>query len=103
MRGVRRVFRLSFLRASDVDRDVDEEIAFHLALRAARLQADGLSKEAAAHLAQQRFGNVREIRDECRRESLSLARTERIMLWFDEVQRDIHFAMRSLVRAKGFA
>jgi hypothetical protein len=42
----RRVFRLDVGR-EHVGRDVDEEIAFHLAMRAERLRRQGLDRDAA--------------------------------------------------------
>ena len=38
-------------------RDVDDELAFHVDMRAAELQARGLSAEAAKLEAQRRFGD----------------------------------------------
>ena len=102
MRDLRRVFRLSLLRPRDVDRDVDEEIAFHLAMREARLRAQGLPDAEAARLARARFGDVDDIRDACRDESHPLRRRERAMQMLDGIRRDVHFAVRSLARARGF-
>src|SRR5688500_5881342 len=99
----RRVFRLSLSRPSDVARDVDEEIASHLAMREARLRADGVAGDAARHLALERFGDVAGIRDACLRESHPLARRERAMRLLEELRRDAHFAVRSLRRSKAFA
>ncbi len=76
MRGIRRVFHLSLLRPSDVERDVDDELEFHLAKREQKLRAEGLSERDAARIARQRFGDLEDIRAECLREGHTLARTE---------------------------
>jgi hypothetical protein len=97
MKKIRRVFRLR-----DVNGEVDEEIAFHLAMREARLRSEGLSAPEAARRARDRFGSIPGIRDACLRESVPLARWERTMMWLDELRRDAQFGVRSLLRAKGF-
>ncbi|HVT40988.1 MAG TPA: ABC transporter permease [Gemmatimonadaceae bacterium] len=103
MFGVRRVFRLSTLGRRDVDRDVDEEIAFHLAMREAALRANGLSPGDASQAAKVRFGNVEGVRDACVREARTHTRSERLMQLLDEARQDARFAIRSLMRARGFA
>ena len=37
MRGIKRIFRISLLRPRDIDREVDDEIEFHLSMREAKL------------------------------------------------------------------
>src|SRR5688572_11609390 len=103
MRGIRRVLRLSFLRRKDVVEEVDEELAFHLAMREAKLRASGLSEAEAARGARIVFGNLNLIRDDCVRESDRLARKERAMQLFEDAWQDARFAVRSLLQAKGFA
>src|SRR4051812_25646223 len=102
MKGIKRIFRMSLLRSRDVDREVDDEIAFHLAMREAKLRASGVPDADAARIARDRFGNVTGIRTECLAESHQLARRDRLGMLFDEARRDVIFALRSLRRAKGF-
>jgi predicted permease len=103
MRGIRRIFRLPVEGPRDADDDVDEEIAFHLAMREATLRARGHSPQDASRLARNRFGNVDGIRAECVREYRSQTRTERVMQMLEEARRDAGFAVRSLWRAKTFS
>ena len=56
--GVRRAFRLAVRRPA-IERDVDAEIAFHLVMRAAELEARGLTHDAARAEARRRFGDPR--------------------------------------------
>jgi predicted permease len=102
MKPIRRLFRLSLFRRRDVIRDVDDEIAFHIAMRETRLRRTGMSPDEAATVARTRFGDVAGIRDECLDESHRLARRERAVLWLDELRRDVVVAARSLRRAKAF-
>ncbi len=102
MKGIKRIFRISLLRPRDIDREVDDEIAFHLSMREAKLRAGGAGDDEAARIARDRFGNVAGIRGECVEESRQLAKQERAGLFIDEARRDAIFALRSLRRAKGF-
>ena len=103
MRPIRRMFRLPVLRSRDVDDDVDEEIAFHLAMREAALRARGMSAREASRIARARFGDVDGIRGECVRERRDQTRTETAMRMIAEARRDALFALRSLWRAKSFS
>ena len=49
-RDVRRIFRLPALDREQAAREVDEELAFHLAMREARLRAAGLGPDEARRL-----------------------------------------------------
>jgi macrolide transport system ATP-binding/permease protein len=50
-----------------LERDLQDELAFHLAMRAQRLCDAGLDEGAAAADAERRFGNVMRWRERCRR------------------------------------
>jgi putative ABC transport system permease protein len=96
--GMRRLFRIA--RA---DRDVHEEIAFHLESRARDLIAKGMTHDAAWALARKEFGNV----DEAQRELVERARhrisrhstRERIT----NLVQDLRYTTRSLRGAPAFA
>jgi predicted permease len=77
-----------------LDRDLKEELAFHLSMREERNRADGLGTRAARESAQQVFGNPTSIIERCR-EIWMLASLERI--W-----RDVRYSVRSFVRTPGF-
>ena len=98
----RRILRITSHRPKDVQRDVDEEIAFHLAMREQRLRARGLADEDAVRQARSQFGDINGIRDECLRESHTLAKSERAMLLLEEFLQDVRFALRSLLKTKAF-
>ena len=48
-----------------VARDVDDELAFHLAMRAELLEDAGLDPRTARDTALQRFGDLTEVREQC--------------------------------------
>jgi predicted permease len=91
----RRILRLDH-GAGHVERDVDEEIAFHLEMRMRKLVAAGWDPAAARVKALEQFGNLPVLRDEC--VAIDTER-ERAMKWTDHVtglRRDFAFALRSL-------
>src|SRR5438067_1105395 len=100
--GWRKLFRLS-TGARRVESDVDDEIAFHLAMRAERLRARGLREDDADVVARQRFGNIADVRRECIAIDRQLERQRRATDYVEELVKDIVFALRGLRRAPGFA
>jgi putative ABC transport system permease protein len=92
---------LRFLRP-DVDADVDEELGFHLEMRAQEYQARGVPAEEARRLARARFGDVagvaRWLRHHDRRRAGARQRRETV----DEIRRDARYALRTLGRRRGF-
>ena len=80
------------------ERDLDEEIRGHLALSVKERIERGVNPEAARRAALREFGYIPAIRDSMRRVWYSR--------WLDAAEalgRDIRFAMRALLRAKGLA
>jgi predicted permease len=82
------------LRSGRVKRDIDREVAFHLAERADDLRDAGLSATDAARQARRQFGNV-------------VAQAERthdvhVSLILETAIRNVRYALRALVRAPGF-
>lgn len=57
---------LRFWRA-DPRRDVDDELAFHLAMRIEEFQRGGMEREDAERATRDRFGNVNGIQSEVER------------------------------------
>ena len=47
------------------ERDVDDELAYHLAMRAELLETSGLDPQSARDAALQRFGDLDEVRGRC--------------------------------------
>ncbi len=88
----------SFLRAwllrSRMERDMDNEMRFHVEAHAADLEARGVARAEAERLARAEFGDV-VLWKEAGRESRGLQ-------FVDEVSADVRYAMRMMRRAPGF-
>src|SRR4051812_49319160 len=82
---------------ADPKRDVDEELAFHLAMRTEEYRRAGLSDTEAEEATMQRFGDMREIRAEV--EDIALKRhARRRRAWqLDALLQDLRFALRTLI------
>ncbi len=100
--GWRPAFRLP-AGARPAEADVDDEIAFHLAMREERLRARGLAPEAARAAALRRFGDVEHVRRACVAIDRTLVRRRRAADFLEELMNDAALALRALRRAPGFA
>jgi predicted permease len=80
-----------------VEREMNDEIQFHLTRAAERLIERGLSERDARAEAEREFGDVTRVREQ--------ARDARGGWWIDDVMRglDLRFAVRSLLARPGFA
>src|SRR5262249_51036571 len=94
--------RLSRLLRPPVEREVDEELAFHLEMRARELVDEGMTPEAAARAAARRFRDLEPARRECRRIARGRERSERRREWWSEALQDLAFALRQSARNPGF-
>jgi predicted permease len=95
--GWRRLFRIH-----RPERDVDDEIAFHLAMREEKLRALGVPEGDARHVAQTRFGDPDRVREECLTIDRGYQREVRLMEWMASVRSDFLLALRALRRTPGF-
>src|SRR5690349_10924596 len=76
------------------ERELDEELEFHIAMETQRLIDSGLPAAEARRKALRDFGGVERHKDD--------VRDERGTGWFDDGWRDVFFAARSLRRRPGF-
>jgi predicted permease len=85
----------------DIDRDIDEELRFHMESRVEALVTAGLSPESAARQALEEFGDLAEtrarLRHTDRQRDARLARH----LWMSAALQDVRFALRVLRRRPG--
>lgn len=98
-RRVREWFRSRAQMAAEVD----EEIAFHLEMRAAKLAAQGLAPAAALAQAKREFGDAASLRQDLLRHEVRRDRRLRVGAWLEDLHQDVRFALRSFARAPGFA
>lgn len=99
--GWRRAFRLPASRRQ-VERELDDELTFHLAMRAEKLRAAGLSDADAAQQARRQFGDLGGIRGECLRIDRPQAARRRARSLVEDWRHDLVIAVRGLRRAPGF-
>jgi predicted permease len=87
---------------ADPKRDVDEELAFHLAMRADEYRRAGMSNDEAEEATMRRFGDVKEVRAEV--EDIAQKRhARRNRAWrMDALRQDLRFAVRTLVANPGY-
>ena len=89
------LFRLwALLRSRQMDRDIDDEIASHLAEATEECIRQGLSPDEARRVAQRRFGGVTQ--------TTEVYREVRSFTWPEELRRDLRHALRTLRRAPAF-
>jgi len=85
----------ALVRRSRLDRDLGDEIGFHLAMREERLREAGLSAEAARTASRRQFGNPALVQETCR-EMWGFP-------WAEDLQQDIRYGARALRRNPAFA
>jgi predicted permease len=90
---LRRLRALVFRRSSE--RDIRDEVQFHLAMEARAIQHGGANAENAAREARRRFGGVDRYTEELRDE-----RGTRII---EHIVRDVRYALRAARRTPGFS
>jgi putative ABC transport system permease protein len=85
-----------------IERDVDDELAFHLQCRVDELIAAGVSPETARRRAEEEFGDLLESRRELAAVDRHRRRRERVFRWIDATSLEVRHALRSLTRAPAF-
>jgi len=85
------------------DRDIEEEIAFHLASRAEELIASGVAPPAARRRAEDEFGDLASARRTLAPPARRRERHNRLSGWLHEVRSDLRYGLRGLRASPGFA
>lgn len=86
-----------------MERELDEEIRFHLDMRVADLVRLGMSETDARAEAMRRLGNIDDLRTYSRAMELSTMRRTRLRERLESWRHDLRFAARQIRRAPGFA
>jgi predicted permease len=85
----------ALLSSRRLESDLEDELAFHLAMREENYRADGLEPVAARAAAQRRFGNLLSLKESCR-DLWTLGPVER-------ASQDFRYGLRMLRRNPGFS
>ena len=83
------------VRPGSVERDIDRELAFHVAERADELRAEGVSADEAIRHARRQLGNFVVQRERAREVNVSA--------WLDALLRNLRLAVRTLIRSPAFS
>ncbi len=100
-RGWTRVFRIG-VGARHIERDVDQELDFHIAMRTQKLVAAGLAPDVARAKALDQFGDLRTVRDSCLDIDHQRERTMRRTNYLSSLRQDVAYALRTMRQNVGF-
>ena len=92
--GIRRLFSFP-ASGRRVERDVDDEIRFHIDSRVAELIAAGTPAATARDIAAREFGDVTEARAEIARVDHRRLTRERRQGWWETLGQDLAYSLRS--------
>lgn len=102
-RRFRRLIGLPTRSASSIDRDLDDEVTFHLEMRIKDLLRLGRSEAEARQQAASEFGDALMLKKTLGRLDRAAQRDRRIARWFADFSHDVRFALRQILRSPLFA
>src|SRR4029077_15651277 len=85
----------SLFRRDVVERELDEEVHFHVEQQIAANIAAGMTPDAARRAAVRGFGGVEQVKEECR--------DQRHVNWIETFGADLRYGFRGLRKSPGFA
>jgi putative ABC transport system permease protein len=103
MKERRREFRWPWRDAMEIRREVDEEIRFHLDMRAEELKSEGMPEKEARARALHEFGDTHRARRLLRKADQMNENHRRHSEMFSEFAQDLKYAVRTLKRGRAFA
>ncbi len=102
MTGPRRFINLGSRSARRIAREVDDELRFHLEMRAAELREGGLSPDEARLEAVRRFGDVNDAQEYCRAMDRHATNEQLRRDWFADAWFDMRWSLRQMLRYPAF-
>ena len=101
--GLRRLFRFPRRSKRQIDREIDDELSFHIDMVESELVDAGVPPGEARSQARRQFGNIDRARYNLRSEEQGLERERRRADLKNEIRQDLVFASRQLRRSPAFA
>jgi putative ABC transport system permease protein len=92
----------SWLWRVPVEREVEDELTFHIEMRTRELIAGGMDPVAAREAATRRLGDRARLTETCRDLARKRDRDMRLVQWIDEFGGDVRFALRQMRGAAAF-
>jgi predicted permease len=84
----------ALFKRRQLDRDLEDELRFHLAMREGKLRAAGLDAEEARYASRRRFGNLSSLQEACREMWT--------FLWLEDLWQDVRYALSGMGKNPGF-
>jgi putative ABC transport system permease protein len=92
----------SWLWGVPVEREVDEEIAFHIEMRTRELVDRGVDRKAAREIVLARLGDVNRLKRTCEDLGRKRDREMRMTQWLEDLRDDVTTAVRQMKGSPGF-
>ena len=93
---------ISWLWRVPLDQEVDDEIAFHIEMRARELVDRGVDPRIAREMVLARIGDAARLKRTCVDLGRKREREMRLTQWLEEFREDVRFAFRQLRMSPGF-
>src|SRR5205814_2396943 len=84
----------ALFRKEKLDAEMSEEMRVHLELQTTENVKRGMAPDEARYAALRKFGGVEQVKE--------VAREQRGWVWLEQTLQDVRYAIRQLMRAKGF-
>jgi putative ABC transport system permease protein len=102
-RRFRRLIGLPTRGGQAIDRDLDDEVSFHIEMRVQDLVRAGTTEAEARRQALAEFGDARRLKESLGRLDRSAQRRHRFTRWLADGTYDVRFALRQILRNPLFA
>ena len=99
--GIRRTFRFPWRTRTQIARDVDDELRFHLDMQIEALVARGMTRRAARREALRQFGDLDDTKRYCRTVDGAAEQKARRAMYLDELRQDLRYAVRGFITHPG--